>query len=135
MLCCCREKEKETLRSSPGGAPEVHTLTHGGHLGHGGAVRSFRELRRVVVDVLHLDDELGRGLQRLVRVGVGDLGGERVLSLLLAVQPLHGMDVPRHLVDGEDGAGPFARQHVLNPLAAHVQVGVELEDRGERRER
>jgi len=81
-------------------------------------------MRRIVVNVLDFDDELGRRLQGLVRVGVDDLGRQSVLGLLLAVQPLHGVNVAREFIDGEDGAGALARKDVLDVLAAHIQVCV-----------
>lgn len=102
------------------------SLTNIGHLGHPGVVRPMQELWWVVVDVLDLDDKLGRRFQRLVGLPVHRLGGQRVLGLLLAVQGLGGVDVARLVVDDEDGSGSFPGQDVLDVAIARVDVRVEL---------
>lgn len=86
----------------------------------------MQELWRVVVDVLDLDDELGRRFQRLVGLPVHRLGCQRVLGLLLAVQGLGGVDVARLVVDNEDGSGSFPRQDVLDVAVTRVHVRVKL---------
>lgn len=82
--------------------------TYVGHLRHSGAVGPLVKDRRVVIDVLHANDELGRGFQGAVRLPVGGRGDEPVLVLLFAVQRLGDVDVARLLVDHEDGARPLA---------------------------
>lgn len=89
-------------------------------------VWALDELRRVVIYVLDFDDELGRWLQGLISFGINDLGRQRVLSLFLTVQSLHSVNVSCQLVDCEDGACTLTRQHVLDFLAAHIQVCVQL---------
>ena len=66
----------------------------------------------------------------MVCFSVDDLCREGVLGLLLAVQPLHGVDVACHLVDGEDRARPLACEDVLDALATDIQIRVELETTG-----
>lgn len=83
-------------------------LTHRRHFGNPGGVRAVQELGLIVVDVLDLDDELGLGLHGLIGEPVQRLGPERVVGLLLAIQPLGGMNIPRVLIDNENGTGPFA---------------------------
>lgn len=107
-------------------------LTNVGHLGHPGVVGPVQEFRRIVVDVLHLDDELGGRLQRFVGVPGHRLRRQRVLSLLLAVQRLGGVDVARVVIDDEDGSRALARQDVLDVAVARVHVGVELRGGGKR---
>lgn len=68
--------------------------THVGPLGHVRMIGLMQELRRVVINVLDLDDELRWWLQRPVGVPVHRLGHERVLGSLLSVQCLGGMNVP-----------------------------------------
>lgn len=82
--------------------------TYVGHLRHSGAVGPLVKDRRVVIDVLHANDELGRGFQGAVRLPVGGRGDEPVLVLLFAVQRLGDVDVARLLVNHEDGARPLA---------------------------
>lgn len=82
-------------------------LTDVGHLGHASVVGPMQELRRVVVDVLHLDDEFRRRLQGFVGVSVHGLGGERVLGLFFTIQRLGRVDVACFIIDDEDGSGTF----------------------------
>lgn len=97
-------------------------LTYLGHFGHSCVVGPVQKPGLVVVDVLDLHDELRLGLQRHVRPAVAGLCAENVLGLYLPVQPLDGVDVPRAVVDGEGGAGAFARQDVLNGAVALIHV-------------
>lgn len=101
-------------------------LTNIGHLRHPGVVRPVQELWWVVVDVLDLNDELGRRFQRLVGLPVHRLRRQRVLGLFLAVQGLGGVDVTRLVVDDEDGSGSFPGQDVLDVAVARVHVRVKL---------
>lgn len=86
-----------------GGRSEVAYMlakpTYVSHLWHCGAVGCLLEDGRVVVDVLHADDERGRGLERPVGLAVGRRGDQAVLVLLLAVQGLGDVDVACLLVD------------------------------------
>lgn len=84
------------------------------------------ELRSVVVDVLHCDDELRLRLLGLVGVPVHSLRLQDVEGLLLAVQPLQHADVAVPLVYLKQVAGAFPRQHVLDGAVAPVRVRLEL---------
>lgn len=84
------------------------------------------ELRSVVIDVLHRDDELGLRLLGLVGVSVDSLRLQDVEGLLLAVQPLQRADVAVTLVNLKQVAGAFPRQHVLDGAVASVRVRLEL---------
>jgi len=106
-------------------------LTQLRHLGHRGIEGPAGEGGRVVVDVLHFDDELRLGLQRLLRVAVQRLGVQHVVRLALAVQALDGVNVARHLVDDEDGAGSVAAQDVADGAVAFVRVRVELQKKNQ----
>lgn len=88
----------------------------------------MQELWWVVIDVLDLDDELGRRFQRLVGLPVHRLCCQRVLGLLLAVQGLGGVNVARLVVDNEDSSGSFPRQDVLDVAVTRVHVRVELSE-------
>ena len=110
--------------------PPPDPRTHIGHLGHTGHVEVLGEAGLVVVNVVDLDDELALALQRLVGEAVHRLGAQDVVGLLLAVQPLRGVDVARLLVDAEQGAGALTRQHVAGAAVAAVPVRVELEEGG-----
>lgn len=103
-----------------------HKRTDVRHLRHPGRVRVPGEARRVVVDVVDLDDELGLALQRLVGLPVDGFGVEDVEGLLLSVQPLGGVDVPRIFIDLEEGPGPLPGEDVLHAAVASVRVGVKL---------
>lgn len=59
--------------------------TYVGHLWHHGNIRFIGEDRRVVIDVLHSDDELRGGLQGSASVTVRSCCDETVLVLLLTV--------------------------------------------------
>lgn len=76
----------------------MQTLTDVGHLRDSGHVRVLGESRLIVVDVVDLDYELRLALQRLIGEAVDSFGVEDVVGLLLPVQPLGGVDVPRLLV-------------------------------------
>lgn len=101
-------------------------LTDVRHFGHSGRVDVFGEPRLVVVDVVDLDDELGLALQRLVGEAVDGLGVEDVVGLLLPVQPLGGVDVPRLLVYLEEGPRALPREDVPHAPVASVAVRVKL---------
>lgn len=101
-------------------------LTHRRHFGNPGGVGTVQEFGFVVVDVLDLDDELGLGLHGLVGEPVQRLGAQRVVGLLLAVQPLGGMNVASVLVDNENGTCPFARQDVLDGTISFINIRVKL---------
>lgn len=97
-----------------------------GHLWNPCHVRVLGEARLVVVDVVDLDDELGLALQRLVGETVDGLGVQDVVGLLLAVQPLGGVDVPRLLVDLEEGPRSLPCEDVPHAAVSSVPVRVEL---------
>lgn len=84
------------------------------------------ELRSVVIDVLHRDDELGLRLLGLVGVSVDSLRLQDVEGLLLAVQTLQRADVAVALVNLKQVAGAFPGQHVLDGAVASVRVRLEL---------
>lgn len=100
-----------------------------GHLGHLGDVRVLGEARLIVVDVVDLDDELGLALQRLVGQPVDGLGVQDVVGLLLAVQPLGGVDVAGLLVDLEQRPGALAGEDVTHAAVSSVAVRVELQNK------
>ena len=101
-------------------------LTYWRHLRDTGRIRSFQEPGLVIVNVLDLDYELWLGLQRPAGEQVHGLGAQCVERLHLSVQALQGVDVPRRLVDGENGAGSLAGEGVLHYAVALVQVCVKL---------
>ena len=68
----------------------------------------------IVIDVLHLDDELRLVLHWNVSVAVHGLRPQGVVSLLLAVQTFGGMDIPCVFIDGEDGGCALAGQDILH---------------------
>lgn len=84
------------------------------------------ELRSVVIDVLHRDNELRLWLLGLVGVSVDGLRLQDIESLLLAVQLLQRADVAVALVNLKQVAGAFPRQHVLDGTVASVRVRLEL---------
>lgn len=96
------------------------------HLGHGGHIRVPGEARLVVVDVVDLDDELGLALQRLISEAVDGFGVKDVVGLLLPVQPLGGVDVPRLFVDLKQGARSFSGEDVLHAAISSVSVRMKL---------
>lgn len=106
--------------------PHHCRLTGRTHLRDAGHVRLVVELRPVVVDVLHCDDELGLRLLGLAGVPVDGLRLQDVEGLLLAVQPLQHADVAVPLVNLKQVAGAFPRQHVLDGAVAPVRVRLEL---------
>lgn len=96
--------------------------TYFGHLRDMGHVWVLGEARLVVVDVVDLDDELGLALQCLVGEAIDSFGMEDVVGLLLPVQPLGGVDVPRLLVDLEQGPRPLPCQDVPHASISSVSV-------------
>lgn len=113
------------LKSDP--SKHVHCLlTHRRHLGNPGSVRAIQELGLIIIDVLNLDDELRLWLHGLVGEPVQRLGAERVVGLLLAVQPLGGMNIPRVLINNENGTRPFAWQDVFDGTISFINIGVKL---------
>lgn len=103
-----------------------HKRTDVGHLRHAGEVRVPGEARFVVIDVVDLDDELGLALQRLVGLAVDGFGVEDVEGLLLPVQPLGGVDVPRIFINLKEGPGPLPGEDVLDAAVSPVWVRVKL---------
>lgn len=104
----------------------IHFSTYVGHLRYSGAVGPVLEYRRVVVDVLHANDERGRGLQGTARLTVSRRGNKSILVLLLTVQRLGYMNVARAAVNHEDGAGPFPFQGVPGAAVTLVHTRVKL---------
>ena len=80
--------------------------TNVGHLRHHGDIGLTGEDGRVVVDVLHSDDELGGGLQGSAGLSVSRRGDEAVLVLLLAVQRLGDVYVARVAVNHKTRSPP-----------------------------
>lgn len=83
-------------------------------------IRAFGELWCIVIYVLDFDDELSHGLQKLACNTISDFGGQCVFSLLLAVQPLHRVDVTCLLIDGKDGACPLTCKAVSGCVIVHL---------------
>lgn len=105
-------------------------LTDGGELGHAPDVGPPQEPGFAVVDVLHLDDKFRLGLQQPVGLAVPRLSPQRVEGLPLAIQALRGVNVPRQLIDQEDGAGPLPGDSVLDGAVPLVRVRVNLGETG-----
>lgn len=96
-------------------------------LRHTPSVNFFAELGLVIVDVVELDGEVGLRLQLLPRPFVDHRGFEDVKGLLLAIQAAGGVQVAVILIDDKNGAGPLARQNVLDQAVAAVLVRLELQ--------
>lgn len=77
-------------------------------------VNLFAELRLIIVDVVEFDDELSLWLQLLTCPFVDHCGFEDIKSLLLTIQAASGVQVTVTLINDKDGAGPLARQNVLD---------------------
>lgn len=101
-------------------------LTHRRHFGNSCRVRAIQELGFIVVDVLNLDNKLRLGLHRLVAEPVQRLGAERVVGLLLPVQSLGSMNIPRVLINNENGTCPFAWQDVFDGTISFINIRVKL---------
>lgn len=101
-------------------------LTHRRHFGNPGGVWAVQEFGFIVVDVLDLDDKLRLGLYGLVGEPVQRLGSERVVGLFLTVQPLGGMNIPRVLINNENGTCPFAWQDVFDGTISFINIRVKL---------
>lgn len=105
-------------------------LTDGGELSHAPDVGPPQEPGLAVVDVLHLDDKFRLGLQQLVGLAVPRLSPQRVEGFPLAIEALRGMNVPRQLIDQEDGAGTLPGDGVLDGAVALIGVRVNLGETG-----
>lgn len=78
------------------------------------SVNFFAELRLIIVDVVEFDDELGLRFQLLTCPFVDHCSFEGIKSLLLTIEAASGMQVTVILIDDKDGAGPLARQNILD---------------------
>ncbi|KAG7273330.1 hypothetical protein CRUP_005936 [Coryphaenoides rupestris] len=96
ILCLPAAGERDTDRTAP-------PARRARHLRHGRYERSFRKFGRVVVDVLHFDDEFRLRFERLLCVAVQGLGVQHALG---------GVDVPRDFVDDEYSPGALAAQDI-----------------------
>lgn len=68
-------------------------------------------------------------------MAVPGLSPEGVVGLLFPVQPAGGVNVPRALIDAENGGGSFAGQDVPHLTVTFVQVRVELQTKNEEKEK
>lgn len=101
-------------------------LTHGRHFGNSCGIGAVQEFGFIVIDVLNLDDELWLRLNGLVGEPVQGLGSKRVVGLLLAVQPLGGVNIPGILINNENGTCPFAWQDVFDGTISFINIRVKL---------
>lgn len=115
----------EPLNSDPAKAA-CSLLTHRRHFGNSRRVWAIQEFGFVVVDILNLDDKLGLRLHRLVGEPVQCLGSERVVGLLLPIQPLGSMNIPSVLINNENGTCPFAWQDVFDGTISFINIRVKL---------
>ncbi|TNN55708.1 hypothetical protein EYF80_034073 [Liparis tanakae] len=91
-----------------------------------GHIRFVLELRGIVIDVLHLDDELRLGFLGFIGPPVDGLGPEDVEGLFLPVELLQSPDLPGILVDLKRVSGPFTRQDVLDGKLTSVVATVQM---------
>lgn len=107
-------------------------LTNIGHLSHSRIVRAVKELWRIVIDVLHLDNELWGRLQGFVGVSSYSLGGQCVLGLFFSVQSLCGMNVASFVINDKNSACPLSRKDVFNVSISWIYIRMKLEGEKER---
>lgn len=108
-------------------AQQVHCLlTHRRHFRDPSGVRAIQEFGLIIIYVLNLDDEFRLGLHGFVGEPVQRLGSERVVGLLLAIQPLGGVNIPRVLINNENGTCPFAWQDVFDGTISFINIRVKL---------
>lgn len=81
--------------------------THWTHLGDAGHIWLVLELGDIVIDVLHLDDELWLGLLWFVGPPVDSLGLKDIKSLFLTIKFLQCPDLPRILIYFKHIPGAF----------------------------
>lgn len=101
--------------------------TYVGHLWYHGNIGFIGEDRRVVIDVLHSDDELRGGLQGSASLAVCSGCNETVLVLLLTVQRLGDMYVACVAVDNKHRAHSLSFQQILSAAVSLVHICVQLE--------
>lgn len=118
------------LRGGCRAGPALLGLTDGREFSHTPYVGPPQEPGLAVVDVLHLDDKFRLGLQQLVGLAVPRLSPQRVEGFLLAIEALRGMNVPRQLIDQEDGAGTLPGDGVLDGAVTLIGVRVNLGETG-----
>lgn len=92
----------------------MKVLTYIRSLRYTTSVNLLSELRLVIIDVVEFDDELSLWLQLLTCPFVDHSGSEDIKSLFLPVQAAGGVQVAIILVYDKDGAGPLAREDVLD---------------------
>lgn len=78
--------------------------------------------RRIVIDVLHFDDELRWGFQGPVRGTVHSLGQQHILCLLFPIQALGHMDIACGLINHKHSACPLPGQQVLGAALTPVNI-------------
>lgn len=70
--------------------------------------RAIREFGRIVIDVLHFNNELRLWFQGLVGVQINGLSMKYIMRLFLTVQTLGGMDISGYLIDNKDSSCSFS---------------------------
>lgn len=101
--------------------------TYVGHLRQHGNIRFIGEDGRVVIDVLHSDDELRGRLQGSASLTVCSRCDETVLVLLLTVQRLGDMYVTCVAINNKHRSHSLSLQHVLSVAVSFVHICVQLE--------
>lgn len=102
--------------------------TYVGHLRHHGNIRFIGEDRWVVIDVLHSDNELRRGLQSSAGLAVSGCCNETILVFLLSIQRLGNMYVPCVAVNNKHRANSLPLQQVFSFSISSVHISVQLEN-------
>lgn len=102
-------------------------LTNIRPLRYAGSVHLLAELWLIIIHVLEFNDELCFWLQLQTCLFVDHCGFELVKSLFLTVQAPSGVQEPFALINDKDGAGPLARENVLDRAVVRILVRLELQ--------
>lgn len=107
-------------------------LTHFRHLRNRRYKGSIWKFGRIVIDVLHFDDEFRLWFQGLLCVAVQGLRMQDIMCFLFPIQALRGVNISCHFVDDKYRSGSFAVQDVPDRSVAFIRVGVKLRGEAER---
>lgn len=107
-------------------------LTHFRHLRNRRYKGSIWKFGRIVIDVLHFDDEFRLWFQGLLCVAVQGLRMQDIMCFLFPIQALRGVNISCHFVDDKYRSGSFAVQDVPDRSVAFIRVGVKLRGEADR---
>lgn len=106
-------------------------LTHFRHLRHRSYKGPIWKFRRIVIDVLHFDDEFWLWFQGLLCVAVQRLCVQDIMCFLFPIQAFSGVNISCHFIDDKYSPSSFPVQDVPDRSIAFIWIWVKLQGKAD----